>query len=294
MLYNDQNNYPWGFVGFPSTGDRLVESGLSPLHNVTITSPTRVDYTSEDLIVARIGGLVNVLIPTTDDAGDGNLDNTILDNVIQNVSTEIDGYLGTIYPIPYCRRDTVALVRVKTVSSVGAVTAIEMVTNHLGYYALAPSTSNSPVYAYPHQTCWSQESSWPWHPQSPCWSQNGTGLALSVTFTSSTAPFSVVGTPTIGSAGTGYVVGDIVALVGGASYVPNKVQNAALDMVCKDLYTRRLAIDEQNIFAKAADAWREELKKIGCGDGELDALFPRLYTPGSAWVTQSRLNSNSL
>ncbi len=291
MLYD--YNYNAGLWPFAPLGDRVVETGLTARPNVLITSPVLVPYTSQDLLVARLGGVVNMLVPATDDQGTGDVDQAVLGNIIDNVSTDINGALGTIYPIPFVKQGTVALVRVKAVSSTGAVTAVEMVIGSLGDYYASPATSNTPVYAYPRANLWRDNCSSPWPYHSPCWSQLGTGLALTVTFTSE-QPFSVVGTPAIDTAGTGYVVGDIMALVGGASFVPSKVQNAALDLVCDSLYTRRLNVDEKNPFAPAAKRWREELAKIGSGEGELDALYPRLYTPGSAWVTYSRLNNSTL
>ncbi len=294
MLYD--NNYNSGLWPFAPQGDRVVETGLNSRANVLITNPVLVAYTSQGLIVGRLGGLVNMLIPATDDAGTGEVNADVLTDVITNVTNEINGALGTVYPIPFVKRDTVALVRVKTVSSTGAVTEVEMVTDHLGSYYTAPDTANSPVYAYPRSNLWQagNDCLWPWPSYSPCWTQAGTGLALTVAYTTGTAPFSVTGTPSIATAGTGYVVGDTLALVGGASFVPSKVQTIALDLVCEELYMRRLNVDEKNVFATTAKRHREELAKIGSGDGELDALYPRLYSPGSAWVTYSRLNTGTL
>ncbi len=288
----------WPYGG---NGNILVESGLNSFYNVLITNPVRVDYTSQDLLVARLGGLVNMLIPSTDDDGTGNVDTTILANILSNVTTDIDGALGTIYPIPFVRRGTVALVQVLAVSTTGVVTSIQMVPSQLGYYKVAPATSQTPVYAYPSADLTNRAgfytSPWPWSVGSACWAQAGVGLTLTVAYTQATTndkQFSVTGTPAIANGGTGYVVGDIVALTGGASFVPNKVSNAALDMVCESLYTRRLSPSETNIFTKPADRWKEELAKIGNGFGELDALYPRLFTPGAAWVTYSKLNTDSL
>lgn len=293
MLYCDEN-YWCGYNSMPYGDDRLlVESGLSGLYNVLITSPTRVSYTSSDLIVARIGGMTSKLIPMTDDSRAGSLDSTILDNIISNVTTEIDSYLATCYPIPFVRRDTVALVKVTEVDTDGAITEIEIYkpadVEFSGYYYTAPATSeNALVYAFPLQTftCWQN---WPL----ASLPHQGTGAEVSCTFSAS-RPYSLTAVPTITEAGEDYAVGDILALTGGASYVPLKVQNAALELACESLYTRRLAPPEQNLFNEQAKKWRKELLAIGHGELELDAMFPRLFTPGAAWVTRSRLNSNSL
>ena len=101
---------------------------------------------------------------------------------------------------------------------------------------------------------------------------HGTGASLTLTLSSS-APYSVTGTPTILTAGTDYQEDDIIGATGGTSYVPPKVQAAALAFCCESLYKRRLAPNEINPFSPEAQIWRGTAANLGMlpriGHGEL-------------------------
>ncbi len=47
----------------------------------------------------RLGGMQN-LIPFTDDTGTGQLDSNVLDGIISQADSEIDGYIGAVYSTP--------------------------------------------------------------------------------------------------------------------------------------------------------------------------------------------------
>ena len=105
----------------------------------------------------------------------------------------------------------------------------------------------------------------------------------------------VNGTPAIVSGGTGYQVNDLLVLTGGSSFVPAKVRQACLDLICHTLYKRRLAPDEKNPFSNLAKYWRDLFIKIGEGEAVLDGTYKRNFSAGMAWTQPSVVfGSNSL
>ncbi len=133
--------------------------------------------------------------------------------------------------------------------------------------------------------------------------QTGTGLTVFAAFTDS--PYSdengttinaqtVAIAPAIVDGGTGYQVNDLLVLTGGTSFVPAKIREAALDLICHTLYKRRLAPDEKNPFSTLAAMWRKLLLEIGHGEQELDGTYKRFFSVGAMWGTRSVCNASSL
>ena len=275
--------------------------------------------------MAKLGGLIR-LIESCDDAqppvGDFNDAgvNAVYNSVIQTVTTEINGYLATIYPVPLAQTGTVAIVQVATVSAdgLGTVTGITVIEN--GNYQTAPIVANIPAYLRfidPIQKaewngstncCFDDDffgegfSSW-----SNCldWNcQKGTGLELTVTYAAQNysdesgqvlQAQAVTGVPVIFAGGLNYQVGDLLVLTGGGSFVPGKVRQAALDLICHTLYKRRLAPEEKNPFSALAKMWRDLLVEISEGEKTLDGTYKRNFSPVSSWNQRSVLfGANSL
>jgi hypothetical protein len=297
-------DYPYdcgvGELGFFPPFDRdhsSVSSGLSRINDFPLVQPVVTPYTNQATVQSLIGGPIS-LSEAVDDGNSGSFQPAVLATLIATCSLEVDAYLSPIYRPPYPRRFTVGTFRVLTVDSNGAFLTIEnryLGPGHgsdnwcwfgttpppqypgttCGYYLVAPATTNSVLGGM------------------------GTGGVLGVTFTSG-PPFSVSGVPTIISGGSGYKAGDLIGLVGGGSYLPAKVQIATTIFVCEALYKRRLAPGEENPFAPDAASWRGSpahpglLVRIGHGEIELDADWPRSFSPGFATVERNRLNANSL
>lgn len=237
-----------------------------------------------------------MLIPATDDDGTGNLNQAIFDSILANVTTEINGFISSIYPVPLAKSGTVAIVRVASVSSdgLGTVTAIAMQSS--GGYQIAPASPNTPAYMR-YQSALAYGNCWGWNFDESC--QKGSGLSLTVTYTTPTtvtpqAPIVVNGIPVIAVGGTGYQVNDLLVLLGGSSFVPDKIINAATTMFCFDLLRRRLVPDEKNLFEPDAAKTKMELLEIGNGEKVLDGTYRNFFSPVVSWNTQSVLQGNSL
>ena len=304
-LYNE--NWRLGFD--PNPGRQTFAGfGYDPASYISTAKLTPSPYVSQELILAKIGG-INPLIRMVDDAGNksinpnnppNNPNAAILSSVIQNVVTEINGYLSSIYPIPLAQTGTVAVIQVTGVSTdgLGAITSIKVV--QAGNYCTSPVVANSPAYLRhldPAANCNFWGENW-----QNC--QTGTGAILTVTYVN--APYSdesgqtlnaqtVSGTPVIATAGTGYQCGDLLVLVGGSSFVPAKIRESALVLICHSLYQRRLAPNENNIFAPQSKYWRKFFEEIGEGEKELDGTYKRFFSATSAWEQKSVLfGANSL
>ena len=283
----------------------LVGFGFDPSCYISTAKIAPSPYTSQALIQAKLGGLIK-LIEACDDSQPplGQLTDdalTVYNSVIQNVTTEINGYLSSVYPIPLVQDNTIAILKITAVDSNGAVTAFEVVQG--GNYLTAPAIDQFPVYlrhidpacnAYYWGDNWQQ-----------C--QLGSGLELTVTYADT--PFSdengstvqaqtISGTPVIVSGGTKYEACQLVVLVGGQSFVPAKIREASLILICHSFYQRRIAPDEKNLFDGLAKMWREKLTSIGndSGEGEqLDGTYKRFYSSGQSWNNKSVLyDANSL
>lgn len=305
-MFNEFDNEIFGGVGlgYPAR-QTLVGFGFDPDCYISTARIAPSPYVSQSLIQAKLGGLIK-LIEACDDSqppiGDLKGDAlAVYNSVIQNVTTEINGYLSSVYPIPLVQNNTVAILRVTAVGSNGAVTGISVVQG--GNYLLAPSVNQSPVYLR-HIDLNCNVNYW-----GECWQQCQTGSGLTLTVAYGNTPFSdengttvqaqtIAGTPAIVSGGTLYNVNDLIVLVGGQSFVPAKIREASLILICHSFYQRRIAPDEKNIFETLAVMWRKKLASIGddSGEGEqLDGTYKRFYSSGQSWNQRSVLfGANSL
>src|SRR6185503_2623040 len=161
--------------------------GYDPTCYISTAQLEVVVYTDQNALVARFGGLEDIIAVTDDSPSTGDVNATILNQTIANVTAEINGYISSIYPIPLAKTGTVSVLKITSVSDdgTGAVTGIEVLT--VGGYKVAPGTSNSPAYLryinpLAYQNCWG------WNFKPSC--QLGSGLSLTVTYTSpaSTTP----------------------------------------------------------------------------------------------------------
>lgn len=310
MYYEFDNNYR-GF-GFEQNPDRqrLVGYGYDPESYIATAKLISSPYVTEALIIAKLGGL-NRLIESVDDSqppiGSLNPNNppnnpayATYQSVIQTVVTEINGYLSSIYPTPLAQTGTVAIIQVTGVDVNGAVTSTS--TIEPGNYCVAPAVIQSPVYLRyvdPLANVNFLGQNW-----LQC--QTGTGLALIVGYTGvnygdesgqvlQAQTLDPNLTPSIFNGGTGYQVNDLLVLTGGSSFVPAKVRQACLDLICHTLYKRRLAPDEKNPFSTLAKYWRDLFIKIGEGESVLDGTYKRFFSAGMAWTQPSVVfGSNSL
>ena len=308
-MFNEFDN-EFGPIGFDINPGRqtLAAFGYDPDCYISTAGLAPAVYTSQALIQAKLGGLIR-LIESVDDSQPpiGDLTGPALlsyNNVVQNVVTEINGYLSSIYPMPLAQTGTVAVGKVTGVSTdgLGTVTSISMLEN--GNYQTAPATPNAPAYLryidpLANEHFWGQ--SWQQYFQQ-C--QTGKGLSLTVAFGNVNysdesgqllQAQAVTGTPAIANGGTGYNVCDLFVLVGGTSFVPAKIREASLILICHSLYQRRLATDEKNPFDSLAKFWREFFKEIGEGDKQLDGTYKRFFSAGAVWGQRSVLfGANSL
>ena len=302
-MFNDLDSELFGPIGFDVNPGRqvLVACGYDCHCYISTAGLAPSPYTTQGLIEARFPGALD-LISATDDTQSGQLNQAVLNNIIQNVTTEINGYLSSIYPMPLMQTGTVAIIQVTGVDTNGGVTSISVVNP--GNYLTAPVADQFPAYmryidplANAEFLLWNDWSGW------SC--QTGTGLELTVTYKQQ--PFTdengtlvqanaVSGIPVIKTAGTLYNLYDIVVLIGGTSFVPAKIREAALVLICHSLNLRRLAYGEHNLFDPLAKMWREKLTSIGNGDGEqLDGTYKRSFSIGAVWNQKSVLfGANSL
>lgn len=300
MLCDCDNEFSDNFVGGignPSR-QRLEGCGYDPVCYISTAQLGVVPYTTQSAITGRVGGNLQFLIPATDDGGTGQLDPVIFASILANVTTEINGFISSIYPIPLAKTGTVAVVQVTTISTdgLGTITGIQMLSN--GSYLSAPGTTNAPAYLrfinpLAYQNCWG----WVYQPQF----QLGTGASLTVIYTTPTAPitpqnpFMVSGVPVIANGGTKYQVGDLLVLTGGTSFVPDKITNAATTMFCFELLRRRLNPNEKNLFDYDCKKVKQELLEISNGEKVMDGTYRDFFSPVISWNQQSVLfGANSL
>jgi hypothetical protein len=304
-VFNEFDN-EFGDVGFNVNPARptLAACGYDPYCYISTAKLAPSPYTTQALIQAKLGGLIK-LIEACDDSQPpiGDLkDDALLtfQNIVQNVTTEINGYLSSVYPIPLSQTGTVAVLKITGVSDdgLGVVTDLEVI--QAGNYFVAPDVDQFPVYLR-HIDNFANEAYFGqfWY---RC--QLGSGLELTVAYADT--PFSdengstvnakaITGVPVIVAGGTKYNVGDLLVLVGGQSFVPAKIREAALSLICYDLYQRRLAPDEKNLFAVNNKIWRGTndedglLKKIGAEDYPLDGTYKRFFSVGAVWGQRSVL-----
>lgn len=298
VLCECDNGFSDNFIGGHGSPpyQRREACGYDPSCYIATAGLAVVPYTTQAAIVARSGGLLQTVIPATDDDSTGNINQPIFDGILANITEEINGFISSIYPIPLAKTGTIAILKVTAVSSdgLGTITGIKMLQN--GGYAVAPALTNSPAYLRfkdirDYDNCWGWN--WDWN----C--QNGTGASLTVTFTTPTTvtpqtPIVVAGTPVIAAGGLGYQVNELLVLTGGSSFVPDKITNAATTLFCFDLLRRRLNPQENNLFWPDAKKSKEELEEIANGEKVLDGTYRTFFSPVTAIVQQSVLLGNSL
>lgn len=232
---------------------------------------------------------------------------TTLNAVIQNITTEVNGYLSSIYPLPLAQTGTVSILQVTGVSTDGLGSVISLSVIETGNYFAAPNVNNTPAYLrYIDPLLNAQYFNWNQNaiPGYGFTCQQGTGLVLACTF--GTQSFSdengqvaqaamLVGTPGITAGGKNYNVGDLQVLVGGQSFVPAKIREFTLNLICHELNRRRLAPEERNVFSEISKMNRKSLVAIGEGEEQLDGTFKRFFSPASVWGQRSVLwGANSL
>ena len=304
-----------GFEGNPSY-QTLTAYGYDPESYISTAKLIPQAYTTSNVVKSKIGGLVRLIEACDDNQPPiGALEGDVLDTfnqIVTNVTEEINGYLSTIYPVPLAQTGTVAIIQVRDVDSSGAITEIAVIES--GNYQVAPDSNQTPAYLryinpltkamdFDNQFFPNEDfgSNWNWQDY---FSQKGTGLQLAVTYTTQNysdesgqiaSASTISGTPDIVDGGELYNVGDLLVLQGGSSFVPAKVRQAAADLVCYTLNQRRLAPDEKNIFDSAAKCWRGILLEISEGEKTLDGTYKRFFSPVSMWGTRSVMfGSNSL
>ena len=304
----DNGLYDGAGLGYPAR-QSLVGFGFDPDCYISTAQIAPSAYVSQSLIIAKLGGLTR-LIEACDDSQPpvGSLNPVNPPNnpayltylaVIQNVVTEINGYLSSVYPLPLVQTGTVAILKVLTVDANGSVLTFEILEG--GNYAVAPNVNQNPVYLRHIDPL--ANSHWFGQDWQQC--QKGSGFNLTVAYhgqnysdeSGQTLQAQTInGTPVIVSGGLNYKCGDLLVLTGGQSFVPAKIREAALILICHSFYQRRLAPDEKNIFETLAKMWREKLTSIGeGGDEQLDGTYKRFYSAGQSWNQQSVLfGANSL
>ena len=296
-----------------------VGYGYDPEIYIATAGLVSSPYLTQALCAAKLGGL-NRLIAALDDNkppvgtlaptyqnGQPNPVYVNLQNLIQIVTTEINGYLSSIYPIPLAQTGTVAVAQVTALSTDGknSITAIDMVEP--GNYATAPAVNQTPVYLRqidPLEIWRLWQNIEVQQGQTPYLWQSGTGANFTVTYGGvnysdesgqTLQAQTVIGTPAIVSGGQNYNLNDLLVLTGGASFVPAKIRQAALELFFYECYKRRLAPDEKNPGSDQAKFWRKLLVEIQEGEKQLDGTYKRFFAATSSWNVESVLNgANSL
>lgn len=302
----------WG-ISTPAVQFR-VGYGYDPTAYISTAKIAPSAYTTQALIEAKFHSDAD-LIAATDDDNTGSLNQAVLNNIIQNVTTEINGYLSTCYPIPLVQTGTITILQVTNVATVGAVNGVVQAGGLKilagGNYSVAPATDQLPVYLR-YLDPLINEGFWGCDWQ---FCQQGTGLELTVAYVDTLysdesgkllMAKTVTAVPTVVAGGSNYNCSDLIVLVGGQSFVPAKIREAALSLICHDLLQRRLTPQERNLYAMNNWKWRGQpgsrentneglLTKIGDGDAPLDGTYKRFYSAGQSWNTRSVLyDANSL
>jgi hypothetical protein len=275
-------------------------------------------YLTQELCAAKVGGL-NRLIAALDDSkppigtlapiigGRPNPACVTFNDLVQIVTTEINGYLSTIYPIPLAQTGTVAVFEVIELTTDGSGGINTIQTVEAGNYATAPAVNQNPVYLrqidpISKLRLWQNISNQ--GGVTPFLCESGTGAQFTVAYQALNysdesgqvlQAQSVNGTPAIAAAGNNYQLGDLLVITGGSSFVPAKLRQAALEIFFYECYKRRLAPDEQNPGFIQSKHWRNLLVEIQEGEKQLDGTYKRFFAPVSSWNVKSVLNgANSL
>jgi len=294
----------WGF-GITSSIQTLTGCGYDKHCYISTANLVPAPYTTQALIQARLGGLIRLIEAVDDDqppqqALQGDALATF-NAIVQNVTTEINGYLSSIYPLPLMQTGTPAILQVATLTTDGlnGVASLNIIEggNYLAPPVASEATPNVPNYLQfidPLCTAYyfDQNGSLPTFP--------GSGLKVQCTFEGvnysaetgqllQAQTLTPGQTITIAAEGENYCVGDLLVLTGGQSFVPAKINEAALVLCCDSFYRRREAPEEKNLFAELAKKWRDNLIKLGNGDDgfQLDGTYKRFFSIGAAWVQNS-------
>jgi Bacteriophage Mu, Gp36 len=305
-VFDGFNNGLYGGWGLATPAVQFhVGYGYDPEAYISTAKIQPSPYTTQELIQAKFQGLAD-LITATDDDNTGNIGQATLDSIVQNVTTEINGYLSTCYPIPLVQTGTITVLQVSEISEdgLGTVTALKIIEG--GNYAVAPDGDQFPAYLR-YLDPLINESFWGCNWQ---FCQQGTGLEITVAYVNTDysdesgqllQAKTVTAVPTIVNGGSNYNCGDLIVLVGGQSFVPAKIREAALSLICHDLLQRRLTPSETNLYEMNNCKWRGDktndglLTKIGDGDAPLDGTYKRFYSAGQSWNDRSVLyDANSL
>ena len=282
----------------------LVADGFDPAQYVATAQLAPSPYTSQTLIQAKLGGQIK-LIESCDDqqppSGDFNDPQVqaVYNGVIQNVVTEINGYLASVYPTPLAQIGTVAVLQVTGLSTDGnnSITTVQIIQP--GNYFAAPGVNQTPVYLRyidPLAMCHYWGENW-------LGCQQGTGFTATATYaqqnysdeSGQVLQANYLSSIAIVNGGTNYEIGQLLVLTGGQSFVPGKIRQAALVLACHSFYQRRLAPDEKNLFSSEAKAFRDSLKKIAEGEEVLDGTYRRFFSSASMWGYRSPIAlANSL
>ena len=311
MYYDDFFGNEFGELGFGYNPARqtLADGGFDRHTYISTAQLGASPYVTNSLIQARIGGLLR-LIESVDDMqppegsiGVGTQALATLNSVIQNVTTEINGYLSSIYPIPLAQTGTVAVLQVTGLSTDGLNAVTGLAVPESGNYLTAPGASQNPVYLR-YIDPLADERLWNTIYGTPNFCMGGTGLHVTVAYSTATVTdesgnailvSQISGTPSIVAGGINYNLNDLLVLTGGTSVVPAKIREAALVLICHSLYQRRLSAEEKNPFSFLAKYWREFLRDIGEGEKQLDGTYKRFFSAGAVWGQRSVLfGANSL
>ena len=304
-MFNEYGYFNSGYAQGAVTNERqtLIACGYDRNCYISTAALAPTSFITQTLIEARLGGL-NKLITACDDnvppvdAFNASVQ-AVYNAIIQNVTTEIIGYLSPIYPTPLMQTGTVAILQVASLTTDGTNGVATLETLNPGNYQTSPNTAQSPVYLR-HIDPECNAAYWGWNWEN-C--QKGTGLELTVSYEN--VPFTdenglqvnaaTLNEITIDEPGENYNCGDILVLAGGQSFVPAQVREAALVLICHSLYQRRLAPDEKNLFADLAAMWRKKLRAIGQGDddSQLDGMYKRFYSIGAVWGQNSLYHNAS-
>ena len=294
-----------------------VGFGYDPEIYIATAQLASSPFLTQALCAAKLGG-TNRLIAALDDNKPpiGTLAPTIggqpnpvyvnLENLIQIVTTEINGYLSSVYPIPIAQTGTVAVFEVTSLTTDGLNGIATVQTVEPGNYLTAPAVNQNPVYLrqidpIELRRLWQNidiENG-----GAPYLNQSGSGAQFTLTFAAAnysdesgqTLQAQQVATVAITAEGKNYQLGDLLVATGGSSFVPAKIRQAALEIIFYELYKRRLAPDEQNPGTAQAKFWRDFLVKVQEGEMALDGTYKRFFAAASSWNVESVLNrSNSL
>lgn len=305
-MWDEYGIWNSGFAIGAVTNERqtLTACGYDRHCYISTAALAPTPFTTLALIEARLGGLNKLIVACDDNVPPVNSFNdptvqAVYNGVIQNVTTEIIGYLSPIYPTPLMQTGTVAILQVASLTTDGTNGVATLNILNPGNYQTAPAQAQSPVYLR-HIDPQCNENYWGWNWEG-C--QTGTGLELTATYenvpvtdeTGLQVNAAQLQSVEITAEGENYNCGDILVLTGGQSFVPAQVREAALVLICHSLYQRRLSPDEKNLFADLAAMWRKKLRALGEGsdDSQLDGTYKRFFSIGAMWGQNSLYHNAS-